>query len=224
MELRQETPVVATKGQTVGKLDKIVVDPVSEEVTHLVVRKGMVFSDDRVIPVDRIEEATVDRIRLRDDEVAVKHHPKLKESCYVALDDDELGLTGLGAGMGPSGTPVLYGYSPVDDRPSGELPPGAPAPRIVADTCTNLPQDAAVLSEGTSVIAADREALGKVEQVLIKGDPSIGRVTHFVVSSGMLKKERRLIPIEWVESIDDEAVQLAVGSHLVKARLPDYVK
>lgn len=224
MEFRQETPVVTTDGKAVGKLDRIVVDPLSEEVTHLVVRKGMVFSDDRVVPADRIEEATADRIRLKDDAEAAKQHPKLKESCYVALDEDEVERSGFEAGMGLSGAPMLYGYNPIDDRPSGELPPGVPPPRIVADTCTNVPKGAVVLSEGTAVLGADGKKLGSVERVVSRGDPSVGRVTHFVISSGLLKKERRLIPIEWVEAIEDEAVQLAVGSHLVEARLPDYVE
>jgi sporulation protein YlmC with PRC-barrel domain len=69
--VRQGAHVKATDGQ-VGRLDEFLVDPVTEQVTHLVMREGHLWGQkDVTIPVseiDRLEENTI-LLKLSNDEV-----------------------------------------------------------------------------------------------------------------------------------------------------------
>jgi uncharacterized protein YrrD len=53
--------VNSTSG-TFGKVDHMLMNPESKEVTHLVVRRGMIFSDHVVIPISIVEEVREDSI------------------------------------------------------------------------------------------------------------------------------------------------------------------
>jgi len=53
--------VKSTDG-TFGKVDHVLMNLESKEVTHLVVRRGMIFSDHVVIPISMIEEVREDSI------------------------------------------------------------------------------------------------------------------------------------------------------------------
>jgi uncharacterized protein YrrD len=53
--LKKGTPVRNTNGE-VGKLDHVITDSVSNEVTHVVMRHGLLFPDHLVIPVSIITE------------------------------------------------------------------------------------------------------------------------------------------------------------------------
>jgi uncharacterized protein YrrD len=61
--------------------------------------------------------------------------------------------------------------------------------------------------------------VGDVEEVLT--DPETNRVTHFVVAEGLLLKERKLVPANWVDSILESEVLLTVPAGVVKD-LPEY--
>jgi hypothetical protein len=47
-----------------GRLLKVVVDPETREVTDLIVEKGFLLSEDRVLPADAVEEAAADEIHV----------------------------------------------------------------------------------------------------------------------------------------------------------------
>ena len=60
----------------VGKLDELVLDPQSGEVTHLLLRKGHLWGKKEVaIPVSAIDFADADTVYLRMDEASVKALP-----------------------------------------------------------------------------------------------------------------------------------------------------
>lgn len=221
MEYSKGTPVVTADGSAAGRLAKIVVDPVTDEVTHLVVEKGVVRKQTRVVPIDRVKSATSGEICLQVEADHLDELPTFEEDCYVMLDDEEMERTGMGAGTDLNRAPALYGYWPVSGGGAGPLPGTAPA-RFVADTCTNVPSGAAVLSEGTVVVGADDRELGRIERVISQDDDPEGRVSHFVISQGTVRKKRRLVPIEWVERIEDRKVRLAVGSRTVEERVRDF--
>ena len=83
----------------------------------------------------------------------------------------------------------------------------------------NIPEDTVALKEGTDVVSADGEKVGNVERLFLDGDSS--RVIHFLVSQGALFKDRKLIPIDWVKSVEESTVYLTVPTKLLE-RLPAY--
>ncbi len=58
-----------------------------------------------------------------------------------------------------------------------------------------------------------------MEQVLT--DPLTNRVTHLVLSSGLLLKEKKLIPALWIREVGEEEIHLTVGSRFLE-KLREY--
>ena len=88
---------------------------------------------------------------------------------------------------------------------------------MIPQTAQNIPEETVALKEGADVISADGDHMGDVERVL--ADPDSNQATHFLISKGLLLKEKKLIPAAWVSRVTENEVYLAVGSKLVD-RLP----
>lgn len=66
--------------------------------------------------------------------------------------------------------------------------------------------------KGVKVISNDGQRIGTLDCVIT--DPKNDNVTHLVVSSGLLIKKRKLIPVYWLGDVFEDQVHLAVGSRL----------
>ena len=220
MQFRKDANVLTATGDKVGEIERVVMDPRTQEVTHLVVRKGFFFTEDKVVPVNLVASAQGNTVRLREDAGDLETLPDFIEEHFIVVDERELARTGTPATYYPPLGPV-YWYPPFGNvtipAPVGETVPTEP-PYIV-DTERNIPEKTVALKEGAEVISVDDEHVGDVELVLT--EPEADRVTHFVISHGLLLKERKLIPYQWVSRIDEERVYLVVGSHLLE-NLPEY--
>ena len=58
MYFKENAEVVTSEGDKIGQIDRLVMDPRSKELTHLVVKKGFLFTKDKVVPLDCVESAT----------------------------------------------------------------------------------------------------------------------------------------------------------------------
>ena len=67
MQLREGTSVFTWDDKDVGHIARVVMNPVSKEVTHVVIRQGFLFTEDKVLPIDYIATASEDRVVLRQD-------------------------------------------------------------------------------------------------------------------------------------------------------------
>jgi hypothetical protein len=86
-------------------------------------------------------------------------------------------------------------------------------------TTQNIPADTIPLREGVDVISSDGKHVGDVERLFV--EPDSARATHFVMSQGLLFKDRKLVPAHWVKSADEDKVHLTVTSSVLE-RLPSY--
>jgi uncharacterized protein YrrD len=68
------------------------------------------------------------------------------------------------------------------------------------------------LKKGVKVISNDGQNIGRLDRVIT--DPKNDRVTHLVISSGLLIKKRKLIPVYWLGDVLEDQVHLSVGSRL----------
>lgn len=89
-----------------------------------------------------------------------------------------------------------------------------PQPYVVTETTRTIPEELIALKEGARVTSADEKHVGNVEQVYT--DPDSGKVTHFIISQGLLTKTRKSVPIQWVNMIDEKEVYLTVGAKEVE--------
>jgi uncharacterized protein YrrD len=212
MQFKENASVFTAHGEQVGDIDRVVLDPRTKEVTHIVVRKGFLFTEDKVVSVDLIASATEDRVVLREDAGDLQHLPDFEVEHFVLLNEAEFARTQAR----PDFPPPLYAYPPFYGTAYGTTNayPASPTRTHVTRMERNVPEDTVALEEGAQVISADGEHVGDVERVLT--GPQADRATHFVISQGLLLKEKKLVPAIWVDSIYEDKVHLAVGSRLVE--------
>lgn len=223
MRFEKGMRILTIDGREVGAIAAVVLDPRSKEITYLVIQKGGLFETEKLVPVDMIGEKRQDGYLLRVGEDALNELPDFQETQYVTTDNPAL-VDEYGAAESPRS---LYHYPTVGilganvGQPLFGAAAGAGLPPYVVRVERNLPEGAVVLREGTNVIADNGDHVGDVEQVI--ADPRTDRVTHFVISRGLLLKERKLVPIEWVSEVGEEEVRVVVAPRFLDA-LPDYTR
>jgi uncharacterized protein YrrD len=208
MKFKQNASVSTAEGREIGHIDRVVIDPITKKVTHVVVRKGLLFADERVVPIGLVAEATEDCITLREDAGDLHDLPKFEESHYVRLPEEEGGRSSPASGM--------YVNSPYTSSPIGGSYPdlGQSGPQYVPRVEQNIPEGTVALREGARVIADDGQMVGHVEEVLADADSE--EATHFLISKGLLTKERKLIPTLWVREIEENEIYLIAPADVLE--------
>src|SRR5689334_3481020 len=88
MQYRQGAKVLTADGQDAGKVDRLVIDPGNRQVTHLVVRKGVLLPEDKVIPIHQVREAKPDEITLSIKADKLESLPPFEEMHYIPEDQE----------------------------------------------------------------------------------------------------------------------------------------
>lgn len=208
MEFRKGVDVFSSDDRKIGSLLRVVMDPKTRKVSHLVVKEGLLFTEDKVVPMDLVGSVTEERITMKQIKENLDDLPKYEETHYIPIEE---------AGDYPDS---VYWYPPVElywGRLGGYSV--FPESQFVQRTEKNIPDGAVGLMEGTKVIAADDETVGEIESMI--ANPKDKRITHIVVSSGLLLKEKRIIPVHWLATVRDDEVFLSVDSRFLE-RLPEY--
>lgn len=214
MKLAKDAQVKTAGGRPIGQVDRVVLDPRTKEVTHLVVRKGTLFAEDKVVPLDLVASADEAEVKLRPDAGDLDRLPQFEATHYVPVDERDQPPPSAGTYV-----PPVYWYPPYPAVGWGPL--GGWGSHGLADYGTgytvrtekNIPEGTVALAEGARVMSADGQHVGNVEQVLT--DPQADRATHFVISKGMLLKTRKLVPAAWITDLMRDEVHLAVNAHLL---------
>jgi sporulation protein YlmC with PRC-barrel domain len=183
-EFRMGLEVDGTDG-TCGKLVRLIVDPVKQELTHLVVAPGQHRGLGRLVPIARVDAVEDDRVRLSITKAAFDELDEAEEAQYLPADADEFGY-GSHAMMLPYfaiGMPLGgHGGSPIysDRVPAGEVE----------------------VNRGDQVHASDGW-IGSVRGLVI--DPADHQVTHVLLEEGHLwDKKRVALPVGSVTRVGEE--------------------
>ena len=212
MKLKKGADVFNAQGEKLGTLQRVIIDPDSKAVTHVVVEKGLLFSTNKVISISEFDSQDEERLVVTgsgdpDD------YPAFEESQYVNLDESDRPETDVeGAYWYP---PANLAWWRTGAAYMGYYPP---MPSYVMRTTQNIPEGTVALEEGAKVTSRDDKHVGNIEQVIV--EPEDNRATHFVVHGGLFS-ERKLIPVLWISTIGENEVHLSVGSQLLE-RLPEY--
>jgi uncharacterized protein YrrD len=89
MRFKQGATVSTYDDKNLGTVDRVVLNPKTKEVTHIIVRKGFLFSEDKLIPLDLVALATEDKVTLRQDATDLDKLPIFEEVHYIPLDETE---------------------------------------------------------------------------------------------------------------------------------------
>jgi sporulation protein YlmC with PRC-barrel domain len=160
--------VDATDGRC-GHLVRVILDPASQSLTHLVVQPGHHEERARLVPVDLVTSVEDDLIRLNRTKAEFEHLDSAEDVQF--LSDD---ATGLGYGEDPSA------------RTTGHLP-GKP---MFSD---RVPLGEVEIRRGDPVHASDGW-IGSVQGLVL--DPADHNVTHVILQEGHVWGRKQVaIPI-----------------------------
>jgi len=158
-----------------GKVSRVIIDPATETVTHLVIEPKHRLGMGRLVPLDLVD-TTAGEIRLR---CTVEEFGGLEPAEETELIDDVtggLGFGGLNASMG-----VI-----------------SPVQAILRDA---VPLGEADVHRGEPVHALDGE-IGRVQGFLV--DPDNHRVTHVLLQEGHLRGRKKVsIPVRAVTGVEN---------------------
>lgn len=203
IQLQKDAPVLTADGQPVGSLERVVVNPKTNVVTDIVVRTGGLFDREaKVVSLDLVAETTADQIALREEAGELKSMPLFEERRLVEAKG-ELDLPPQNV------SPVIPGYPGL-----GSSDARSPGEKFVTQMEQNIPDGTVAMKEGARVITHEGKHVGNVERVI--ADPAVDQVTHLLISSGLLSKEQRLIPMKWVTALSEEEVHLRVKKDTVE--------
>lgn len=246
MELREGMGVYTPNDEQVGRVSGFVLEPGTNRVTHLVIQKGWLFSEDRVLLFDSVSSANGDKVTLRENIDDINSLPLFEESHYIRFPEADVSRGG-NARAGGEADIGMRSYDEVNRDPVTEAdvsrggePRYYPVPGPAyywyppygytgfamgpyggppMETTRNIPKGSIPLKEGTGVISSDGEHVGDVERLFV--EPDKNRVTHFTISQGLLFKDQKLVPAHWVKSVEEDKVHLSVSSEFLRG-LPSH--
>jgi sporulation protein YlmC with PRC-barrel domain len=205
IQLQKHARILASNAQEVGYLERVVLNPESNVITHIVVRTGPLLNrEDRIVPIELVTDTTDDLVLLEADASTVEAMPLFEERQLVTEErsveiaaSSEQQATGPGGGL-PFVTPVVLDAE--ETYPT--------------EIVQNIPEGTIAMKEGAKVVTADGENLGHVERIL--ADSDVDQVTHLLISRGLFSKEVKIIPIKWVMRIGEDNVYLNVNKDSVE--------
>jgi len=218
MELREGTGVFTPGGEEVGKVNRFVLDPATNEITHIVIQKGWLLPEDKVVPFDMISSATGEKMVLNEEGGDFDKLPSFEETHFIRAAEDDPGDPRPASDPEYHHTPAYYWYPAQSNIGFPGLALGHYA-WPSGEKKRNIPEDTIPLKEGTNIVSSNGEHVGNVERLFVEGDSN--KVTHFLISQGVLFKDRKLVPAHWVKSVEEDNVYLVVTSQLLE-RLPSY--
>src|SRR4030095_8149634 len=88
MLFKSGVDVYSSDNEKIGTLHRVVMDPKTREVTHIVVKEGFLFTEDKVVPMDLVGSVTEDRIALQGSKEHLDELPQYEETHYVLPDEN----------------------------------------------------------------------------------------------------------------------------------------
>ena len=223
IQLTKDMSIYANDNSKVGNLRQVVVDPVTSKITHIVVEQGFIFTTNKVLPIRYIARQTDNALYL-DRSSQVLELPDFEETYYVNPSNPDVIVEE--EDIVPSSTIApesVYYYPPILDTGAGMyywgLPPYLDGDPLKGVTRKNIPEDAVLIEEGANVYSLDGDHVGDVYSIHM--DHANKRITHFIISQGLLFHDYKLIPVFWVNQVDEDGIRVAVTTAQLE-KLPAY--
>ena len=158
-----------------GELLKVVANPETGEITDLIVQKGLLLKEDRVIPMDKVLETSEDEIQLDIPADQLEDFKRYRKYAYRVLKPEQGEFSSFQKGQVMMHTPL--------GAPYGSLT-GMVIPMFRHVVHEGIPEKETVVEQGTLVSNQDKQ-LGRVSHTLV--DTETGRLQSLVVDRGMLE-------------------------------------
>lgn len=204
MQFQQKAKICTSYGEELGNMSRIVIHPETNVISHIVMshKKGFFGNEEKVIPIGQIANATGDQIILNDSVVDVERLTPLEEKRRIREDSP------AGSGGSVSQVPVDYGMP-------GAIPAarGPSEGRYITITEHNIPAGAVAVKTGAKVVSAEGKSVGKVQGVLAEVPED--QATHLLVSDRLADDDKKIVPMDWVDWLEDKEVHLVVEKEAI---------
>jgi len=182
--------------QVCGRSRYLVINPVNDQVTHLVVAKKAFPHTEYLVPVDWILESTATSTRLRCSPTELAGMDRFMQTDYINPDEVE--------------TSVPYEESSVLLWPYG-----AYRSEQMPHKHAHIPAGEVVIRRNSRVKATDG-SIGKVDELLV--NPVNDCISHLIMREGHLWGTKDVtIPVSEIEKIDDDVVYLKLDKQAIAA-------
>lgn len=203
LELSVDTEIQTADGRTMGEIDRFIVNPSRKAVSHVVVRRGALFTEERVVPVEILGEEE-GKVRLRTG-IDPAELPPFERGHYVEMDP------ATSSRLTPRSPNALVWAYPIPSMTGFPAYPSVPVGgEAIAER--NVPEGEVVVTEGAPVRSADGTEIGSISEVAIDED---GSLSYIEVDPGFFQSERK-IPSHWIDSLETGSVVLAVGDETLE--------
>jgi hypothetical protein len=208
MEIPLNAQVEYTDG-VFGRSVFVLIDPVHNQLSHLVVKENLSPNTEYIVPVDFVTETLADTIRLRCTKAELEKMDPFLQTQFIQEKMPEL-FTSYGGGMYGMGSLYYMPYTTLETtvyekEDVQQIPPGEFTVRC-----------------GTHVEATDG-FVGKVDEFVI--NPETGSITHLVMREGHLwGKKDVIIPLSAVSPMgksSQDTVFLKLDKHQLES-LPTF--
>jgi hypothetical protein len=182
-----------------GHITRVLLNPITDKITHLVIREPGVLGVEREVPMEYVLQGMRGHVRVRATREELSAFPPFEESHYIPLPDG------------------AYPDISTDYRDISMMGWPYAAVNGVFVTRESIPPDELAVRRGHPVEAADGP-IGRVDEFLI--DPVSDEITHLVMREGHFWHRRDVtIPVDQIERIDEAIVRLKLNKKEIE-RLP----
>lgn len=191
------------QGEKCGRLAKLVVDPETTTLTHIIVEDGLLKKNAHIVPFDAIETAINERVDLK-----LGRGEVANSSQYRQVNVAHTVQTQQGPGPLPMGSDSFSGHSTI---PTG-------ATRVREKVHEGISPRLRVLERNTPVVSVDG-TIGPLEHLLVSADT--GEITRVVARHGTLRLTHPAIAADRIQSFDDERIFVNLLNEDLDS-VPDY--
>jgi sporulation protein YlmC with PRC-barrel domain len=184
-----------------GVSTHIIINPIKNQVTHLVVKQNEFPHIERMVPVEWVTQTTSNLIRLKYTKEKLGHQETFTETEYVKLEPSDI----------PSYAPApftggMYMYWPYSV---------AESERYIPVEHEHVPPGELAVRRGARVEATDGH-VGQVDEFLV--DPKHEHITHLIMREGHLWGQKDVsIPLSAIGRIEEDTVHLKLNKDEVGA-------
>ena len=179
MKLAIDAKIICTDGEA-GHLSRIILNPVSDEVTHIVVKWN---HQEYELPVTHIAHSSQEQIELNCAREFLKKQPTFAETEYIRVPEEH--------------REYLPNYSYFK-------------PFVTMETRTvkheHVPDGELAIKRGMKVFVKDLDdAVGRIDELVVAQKNH--RITHIVLREGHLWDEKKdvVISVEHIKDMDEES-------------------
>ena len=205
MEIPLQAQVECTDG-ICGRSVYVLIDPLIEQVTNLIVRENLPPNTEYVVPVNVISTTIANTIRLRCSKAELEKMKPFVETEFVE-SRVPIRNVGFAGGMYRMGSYYFMPY--VAPETTLQVPVGH----------LQIPPGELAVQRGTRVEAKDGY-VGKVDEFVV--NPATGRITYLVMREGHLWGAKNvIIPLSAMDDSGDDTLFLNIDKRQIES-LPTF--